>query len=335
MHAGVTSTTAAEPFELAQENEASHSDPDHTTGIIAAPDVLKSLSYSTALSQDVMAAAIPAANDSSTHAQLMDQRLVKEHGRARCQPTVSAPSSHGQGWSYADAVSYGQRREPPGLASSHLSYNELMPYGTVNSSSFINDPLSGSWQADVPTASDERTAEWPTWTMDPSSDFVLFNDSMNRYLNQEENYIAPGSLVVDTSTSVAASRLLLSPFNSIDGSSTTSNDHRKKKEIMEGAQGEFKCQHCGASFRTSDDCRHHEYRVHLPYAARPLSCSQCGRRFIFRKDLNRHLTTHEDRASHAKFFCHYVGCKFAVHGFARKDHYNRHVATHHKADSGI
>ena len=45
------------------------------------------------------------------------------------------------------------------------------------------------------------------------------------------------------------------PVTSLDASSVTSSVRRSKAEIMSGASGDHKCQHCGAGFRSSDDRR--------------------------------------------------------------------------------
>jgi hypothetical protein len=79
--------------------------------------------------------------------------------------------------------------------------------------------------------------------------------------------------------------------------------------------------------------RKHITRVHCEYDARPYACVQCLQRFHFPKDLDRHQKTHEPRVP--KFFCHYDHCRFKTRGFTTKYSFDRHMATHYRADSGV
>ena len=79
--------------------------------------------------------------------------------------------------------------------------------------------------------------------------------------------------------------------------------------------------------------RKHEDRTHSDYAARPHVCQLCGKRFWFPKDLDRHEATHNRPPS--RYFCSYNGCEYKTKGFYRRDHFNRHMEAHRRADSAI
>lgn len=173
------------------------------------------------------------------------------------------------------------------------------------------------------------------WMLDPADDFALFDESMTRFLQEPEPYVGTQTLHVGTWKPVEPSQLLIPvPESEVDTSSTSSG-RRSKREIMEGNQGPYKCQHCQAGFTNADDRRHHEFRVHLPYASRPWPCPHCNYRAVLKKDLNRHLPKHGDRAANAQYLCSVSGCKYSIQGFVRKDHYNRHMEIHKRADSAI
>ena len=67
----------------------------------------------------------------------------------------------------------------------------------------------------------------------------------------------------------------------------------------------------------------HHARWHGP---KDQICTTCAKGFVAIKDLRRHEKTHKP-AEH-EFFCETLGCAFRTRGFARKDHYVRHLKTH-------
>ena len=87
------------------------------------------------------------------------------------------------------------------------------------------------------------------------------------------------------------------------------------------------CNHpdCNYAFERQSDLRLHQ-RSHVSNDERPHSCSRCSQRFLYPKDLQRHLKTHyqPDR------FCTIDGCDKA---FRRQDHLLRHIETVHGQDS--
>ena len=88
------------------------------------------------------------------------------------------------------------------------------------------------------------------WSNTPDSDFKLFDDPITRFLDVDEPYVARRTLVVDPSP-------YLQNYASDDSNnwSTKAVHGRSRKEISESVSCEFKCQHCGAGFRTPDDLK--------------------------------------------------------------------------------
>ncbi|KAK4496006.1 hypothetical protein PRZ48_013275 [Zasmidium cellare] len=50
----------------------------------------------------------------------------------------------------------------------------------------------------------------------------------------------------------------------------------------------YGCNQCGATFDVPSELRHHE-RNHLPKESRPHACVHCGERFLYPKDVQRHI----------------------------------------------
>lgn len=133
-----------------------------------------------------------------------------------------------------------QQYSGPGMGS--------MQYANPNVGQTFDNNTIGAWQSD-----EAADCAWPT---NSDYDIPSYNDDpLTRYIGQEDPFVLKETLVVDTSQTLSPSQLLKSPVDSIDASSTTSTARRKKKEIMEGNSGDFKCQHCGAGFHTADDRR--------------------------------------------------------------------------------
>ncbi|KAK5714800.1 hypothetical protein LTR17_017047 [Elasticomyces elasticus] len=83
--------------------------------------------------------------------------------------------------------------------------------------------------------------------------------------------------------------------------------------------GDFECHHrdCGKRYTTMAKLNHHK-RYHTPDHERPNVCDQCGARFLFKRELDRHKQSITHAGRH--FFC--TRC---AAGFARADHLNRHI----------
>lgn len=52
--------------------------------------------------------------------------------------------------------------------------------------------------------------------------------------------------------------------------------------------GGYECSQCGATFDVPSELRHHE-RNHMPKEQRPHACNRCGERFLYPKDVQRHI----------------------------------------------
>ena len=122
-----------------------------------------------------------------------------------------------------------------------------IPHNSYISNQFLNETWFGSSQNDPPNGD--------SWKFDRNSDFDLFDNPITRFLDEDQPFVVTSTLVIDPTATLSPPQTLKSPVDSIDASSATSSVRRSKREIMEGMSGEFKCQHCGAGFRTQDDRR--------------------------------------------------------------------------------
>lgn len=118
----------------------------------------------------------------------------------------------------------------------------------------------------------------------------------------------------------------LSPA-SVTSPSSSRLSTRRNKQQMRAGHHPYRCKHCDAGFNNHADLTHH-MRNHTPDEKRQHRCADCGRRFVFGKDLRRHELTHAPRT----IFCQFKWCKHSTKGFRRPDHYERHLRSQH-ADS--
>lgn len=95
--------------------------------------------------------------------------------------------------------------------------------------------------------------------------------------------------------------------------------------------GSIRCNYTGCTFRRGrrEALRHHQ-RSHIPMAERPYPCPNCPMRFLYPREVGRHLTTHGIGARH---YCPHDRCRYATEGFGRRDHLVRHVRAKHIARS--
>lgn len=91
-----------------------------------------------------------------------------------------------------------------------------------------------------------------------------------------------------------------------------------------GSLNHHRCHVCNAGFDTKSDLTHH-LRVHIPVDQRQYACGQCGKRFLFPKDLRRHSYVHTSN----QLFCDRADCKHSTKGFTRRDHLERHLLSVH------
>lgn len=101
------------------------------------------------------------------------------------------------------------------------------------------------------------------------------------------------------------------------------------------------CTTCNKDFQTNASLRRHE-RNHKAPEEKQFACEHCEVRFIWKKDLVRHEASkrHRKRCSKALgpalLDCEVTGCdKVGEHGFARRDHLERHVATVHSGKGRV
>ena len=95
--------------------------------------------------------------------------------------------------------------------------------------------------------------------------------------------------------------------------------------------GNLSCDHpgCDHTCTSSDDLKHHR-RCHIPTEQRPHPCPYCTQRFLYPREVERHLPTH---GLGLRYYCKHSSCPYATRGFGRQDHLTRHVRTKHVADS--
>lgn len=93
------------------------------------------------------------------------------------------------------------------------------------------------------------------------------------------------------------------------------------------ASGEFNCDFagCGKSYPKKSTLKHHQ-RCHTPYDQRKHVCDQCGARFLYPRELERHKQniTHQEPQ--------YV-CSVCGKPFGRPDHLERHMKGHPRSRS--
>ena len=178
--------------------------------------------------------------------------------RSQQAPSYAEVAARGQAQIYnlRQAYSRTTNRTTFGQFSSHqnsqLGLRQVM-YGGPDTSAYLGGDIYRSLPGDVATTD--------SWTFDSTSDFNLYDDPMDRFIQQPTTFVAPGSLVINPSSTASPVRQLLSPVDSIDASSVTSSTRRSKREIMSENSGPFKCQHqqCTAGFNTPDDRRYNRY----------------------------------------------------------------------------
>lgn len=111
-----------------------------------------------------------------------------------------------------------------------------------------------------------------------------------------------------------------------------STSPRAKSEPRSGpGHRPHRCDHtgCSVSCATLTDLRHHR-RCHTPMHRRPHGCPRCPRRFLYPRELARHMPTHGSEYSLQRFICPDAECSYAIRGFLRRDHLIRHVRARHR-----
>lgn len=118
----------------------------------------------------------------------------------------------------------------------------------------------------------------------------------------------------------------ITPVTPVYGGSLERTGSRTSRTSRTTA-GPYICEHenCvgnGKEFRSKTEYSHHRRN----HGERQHACTQCNKRFVFRKDLTRHYRVHTDQR---EYFGPVVeDCQWCAKGFQRKDHYERHMRTH-------
>lgn len=95
--------------------------------------------------------------------------------------------------------------------------------------------------------------------------------------------------------------------------------------------GYLRCDHPNCDYTCTRRCdMTHHRRCHLPPHRRPHVCVVCSRRFLFPRELRRHMAAHGVGARH---LCPHSLCRYASRGFGRSDHLMRHLRNCHAASS--
>ncbi|KAK0284968.1 hypothetical protein LTR35_000305 [Friedmanniomyces endolithicus] len=138
----------------------------------------------------------------------------------------------------------------------------------------------------------------------------------------ETDHALPKACIAQSSFEASPIR---SPIRNRRGSASPSRSRSNSRHGLQAASnkssvsGGYECHHvgCGKQYSTIAKLNHHR-RYHTPDHERPNVCDQCGARFLFKRELDRHKLsiTHGDR----QFFC--TRCNA---GFGRPDHLSRHI----------
>ncbi|KAK1087087.1 hypothetical protein LTR33_001246 [Friedmanniomyces endolithicus] len=138
----------------------------------------------------------------------------------------------------------------------------------------------------------------------------------------ETDHALPKACIAQSSFEASPIR---SPIRNRRGSASPSRSRSNSRHGLKAGSnkssvsGGYECHHvgCGKQYSTIAKLNHHR-RYHTPDHERPNVCDQCGARFLFKRELDRHKLsiTHADR----QFFC--TRCNA---GFGRPDHLSRHI----------
>ncbi|KAK5693887.1 hypothetical protein LTR17_024936 [Elasticomyces elasticus] len=169
-------------------------------------------------------------------------------------------------------------------------------------------------------------------TTEPEMHLTPVNDLLSPVLSNwvEAEDALPQAVIAQASFSVSADR---SPTRNRRGSASPSRSRSQSRSGSRAGSrrgstassnrssmnGDFECHHrdCGKRYTTMAKLNHHK-RYHTPDHERPNVCDQCGARFLFKRELDRHKQSITHAGRH--FFC--TRC---TAGFARADHLSRHI----------
>ncbi|KAK3648108.1 hypothetical protein LTR56_002586 [Elasticomyces elasticus] len=212
---------------------------------------------------------------------------------------------------------------PPGMSPANPAYSGdlwTMPLTAEEDSwsldGFADDPLvdiAQPYTGTSPLGYKELLQEPDTWSaataLDPNttSNTNVPSPAAAAWLQPlhgEDGYIEYRSSHKARAASVA-------PTGTVRATDTPTERH--------STSGDYVCQYpgCGKRYATMAKLNHHK-RYHIPYHERPNVCDQCGARFVFKRELDRH----KQSITHARrdFICTHCNA-----GFALPEHLNRHI----------
>ena len=112
-----------------------------------------------------------------------------------------------------------------------------------------------------------------------------------------------------------------------------SNPHQPviHPNASDASLGYLTCDYPGCDYVAIRRCdiSHHE-RCHLPAHRRPHRCALCHRRFLYPRELRRHMASH---GVGIRYMCPVPRCRYATRGFGRRDHLLRHLRNSHATAS--
>nr|POE54413.1 krueppel-like factor 15 [Quercus suber] len=90
---------------------------------------------------------------------------------------------------------------------------------------------------------------------------------------------------------------------------------------------------CRKTYPSPGELSKHMRRCHCDNASRPHPCPvhDCPQRFNYPREVRRHFAARH--ADIKQFLCPYEECQYAVSGFARQDHLDRHLRSRHRHGS--
>ncbi|KAI9695490.1 MAG: hypothetical protein M1820_008592 [Bogoriella megaspora] len=209
-------------------------------------------------------------------------------------------------------------------------YPRNIPYAALPTRSIMVPPIDTSLNQNI-----RKTPNWVTTSASGNSaDHVeTHSDTQDLTLEQgissaQEPDSILGQSYTDTTT---GKRSPIDAYLSDDQEYVPGyySPSRPRAELAQPPNEEkYPCEHCSKSFPSKNALKGHQ-RAHATNKDRPKACPVCAARFLWDKDLRRHLLKHEEHRPEAKYLCPQTSCQYYDKGFARKDHFKRHLLQHY------